>query len=142
MDERLPLELAALAQEYGLLAIYAFGSWADETAARVAGRPTAPAYPTSDVDIGVESLRGHRLDAQARVRVMHRLEALLAVGRVDLVILPEADAFLAADVVRGELLLATDLDAEADIQLYYLARAANLAPFLREQWYDMVGSEP
>jgi len=56
--------------------------------------------------------------------------------------LPEANAFLAADVVRGELLLATDLDAEAEAQLYYLRRAADLAPFLREQWRETVGSEP
>ena len=43
---------------------------------------------------------------------------MLGVDCVDLVILPEANAFLAADAVRGDLLLATDLDAEAEVQLY------------------------
>ena len=62
--------------------------------------------------------------------IVQRLETLLGADRVDLVILPEANAFLAADVVRGELLLATDLDAEAELQLYYLRRAADLAPLL------------
>jgi len=142
MDEDLKRGLEALAGEYGLLAIYAFGSRAEEVAARVAGGPMTAAHPQSDADVGVEPLRDRRLTAQHRVRVMQRLEALLDVDRVDLVILPEADAFLAADAVRGELLLATDLDAEAEVQLYYLRRAADLAPLLREQWRETVGSDP
>jgi len=36
------------------------------------------AHPESDVDVGVEPLRGRRLSAQDRVRVMQRLEAMLA----------------------------------------------------------------
>ena len=142
MDEDLKRALEALAAEYGLLAVYAFGSRAEEVAARVAGGPVTVARPGSDVDIGIEPLRGRRLTAQNRVRVMQRLETLLGVDRVDLVILPEADAFLAADVVRGELLQAADLEAEAEVQLYYLGRAADLAPFLREQWRATVGSRP
>ena len=142
MDEDLQLELGALAAEYGLLAIYVFGSRAKEVAARVAGSPVAASHPESDVDIGVEPLRDRVLAAQDRVRIVQRLETMLCAPRVDLVILPEAEAFLAADVVRGELLLATDLDAEAEVQLYYLRRAADLAPLLREQWRETVGSEP
>ena len=141
MDEDLKRALEALAAEYGLLAIYAFGSRAEEVAARVAGGPMTAAHPQSDADVGVEPLRDRRLTAQHRVRVMQRLEALLDVDRVDLVILPEADAFLAADAVRGELLLTTDLDAEAEVQLYDLRRAADLAPLLREQWRETVGSD-
>jgi len=141
MDEELQRGLDELAAEYGLPAIYVFGSRAEEVAARVAGDPVTAAHPESDVDVGVEPLRGRRLSAQDRVRIMQRLEVLLGADRVDLVILPEADAFLAADVVRGELLLATDLDAEAEVQLYYLRRAADLAPLLREQWREMVGSD-
>jgi uncharacterized protein len=137
----LPDALAALAAEYGLLAIYVFGSRAEEVAARMAGSHMRAAHPESDVDIGVEPQRGRALSAQDRVRIMQRLEELLGVRGVDLVILPEANAFLAADVVRGELLLATDLDAEAEVQLYYLRRAGDLAPLLREQWRDTVGSE-
>jgi predicted nucleotidyltransferase len=141
MDKELQRGLETLAAEHGLLAIYVFGSRAEEVAARLAGSPVAPAHPESDVDIGVEPLRGRRLTAQDRVHIVQQLETLLGAGRVDLVILPEANAFLAADVVRGELLQATDLDAEADEQLYYLRRAADLAPLLRQQWREMVGSE-
>ncbi len=142
MNEDLQLGLEALAAKYGLLAIYVFGSRAEEIAARATGDPVTATHPGSDVDIGVAPLRGRDLSAQDRVRIMQRLETLLDVARVDLVILPEANAFLAADVVRGELLMATDLDAEAEVQLYHLRRAADLAPLLREQWREAVGSEP
>jgi len=131
--------LEARAAEYGLLAIYVFGSRADEIAARAAGNPVTAAHPELHVDVGVEPLRGRTLSAQDRVRPMQQIETLLAARRVDLVILPEATAFLAADVVRDELLLATDLDAEAEVRLYYLRRAANLAPLLREQWRETAG---
>ena len=139
MDEDLHGGLEALAVEYGLLALYVFGSRAEEVAARVAGSPVTAGRAESDVDIGVEPLRGRSLTAQDRVHMVQKLETLLDADRVDLVILPEANAFLAADVVRGELLLATDLDAEAEVQLYYLRRAADLAPLFREQWGEMVG---
>jgi hypothetical protein len=75
-----------------------------------------------------------------RVRLTDRLGTLPnEAPKVDLVVLPEAAAFLAAYVVRGELLLAVDLDAEAVAQLYYLRRAAELAPLLREQWRETIG---
>lgn len=142
MDEELQRGLQALADEYTLVAMYVFGSRAGEVAARLAGGPAPASQPDSDVDVGVEPQRGRMLSAQDRVRIMQRLEALLRVDRVDLVILPEATAFLAADVVRGELLLATDLDAESEVQLYYLRRAADLAPLLREQWHELMGRQP
>ena len=148
MTESLTDALTALCDEHALTALYVFGSRAAEVAAHVTGEAAHvtgeavyAAQPASDVDIGVLPARAGRLSAKARVRLSQQLESLLGVERVDLVVLPEAEAFLAADVVRGELLAATDLDAEAESQLYYLRRAADLAPFLREQWHDRVGSE-
>ncbi|MGB9871922.1 MAG: nucleotidyltransferase domain-containing protein [Anaerolineae bacterium] len=122
-----------LARQYGLIAVYSFGSRAEEMAARVAGRAVEPAHPTSDVDIGVLPAPGRRLTAAERADLTVALEDLLDVPRVDLVILPEAPPFLALDVVRGELLCTTDPDAEAEYQRYVLRRAADLAPFERER---------
>ncbi len=122
-----------LAREYGLAAIYAFGSRAGEIAARVAGEPVESAHPSSDVDIGVLPARGRRLTARERVRLTIALEDALDVRRVDLVILPEASPYLALDVVRGELLHTTDPDAEAEYQLYVLRRAGDLAPYQHER---------
>jgi hypothetical protein len=53
---------------------------------------------------------------------------------VDLVVLPEADPFLALDVIRGELLTCADADAQAEDELYVLRRAGDLARFARERW--------
>ncbi len=139
MDEATQSALQAIAADYRLLAIYVFGSRAQEVAAAAGGDRVSPAHPDSDVDIGVLPLRDHVLSAQDRVRLVHRRETLLQTPRIDLLVLPEAEAFLAADVVRGELLLAVDLDAEAEAQLYYLRRAADLAPLLREQWRETIG---
>lgn len=122
-----------LSEQYSLVAIYAFGSRANEVAARVTGQLMTAAHPRSDVDIGVLPVRGHHLTIRDRVRMAIALEDALDVSRVDLVLLPEAKAFLAADIVCGELLYTTDADAEAEFQLYALRRVADLAPFERER---------
>lgn len=141
MADSLQSEVARLCDEFSLVALYVFGSRAAEVAARVAGLPAPCEHPHSDVDVGALPRRGDTFSARDKVLLAQRLESMLAASRVDLVVVPEAEAFLAADVVRGELLAATDLDAEAEAQLYYLRRAADLAPFLREQWHDAVGAE-
>jgi uncharacterized protein len=94
-----------LAERYGLAELYVFGSRAGEVAARVRGS-TAPEGPDE-------------------------LEDLLGASRVDVVLLPTAGAFLALDVIRGELLYCADPDAQAEYELYVLRRAGDLAPFQR-----------
>jgi len=125
--------LRTLSEQYALVAIYAFGSRADEVAARVAGRAVDSAHSDSDVDIGVLPIRGHRLTARDRVRIAIALEDALDVNRVDLVVASEANPFLASDIVCGELLYTSDADAEAEFQLYALRRVADLAPWERER---------
>jgi len=141
MDPALGTQLAALGASYDVDIMYVFGSRAAETGARVRGEDGPAALPTSDIDIGVQPARGTKLTAQQRVRLTIELEDLLGASRVDLVILPEADPFLAAEVVRGELLYARDLDQEAETQLYYLRRAGDLAPFFRQEWDRVVGRQ-
>ena len=55
------------------------------------------------------------------------------VGRVDLVVLPEADPFLAVNVIRGERLFADDAYLADEYDLYILRRAADLLPLERER---------
>jgi predicted nucleotidyltransferase len=127
--------LAALADRYDLVAVYAFGSRADEIAALVMGRDDAheSLWRTSDVDIGVLPRRGRWLSAMERVELMQALEALFGVARVDLVIASEVSTFLALDIVTGELLHAGDSVAEAEFQLYILRKAGDLAHGERER---------
>ncbi len=130
-------QLEALARRHALSAVYVFGSRAVEILRRVRGETVISDHPEADVDIGVLPLGGgggRRLPAETRVRLTTELEDLFDVTRVDLILLPEADAFLALDVIRGELLYCADPDEEAEYELYVLRRAGDLAPFAQERW--------
>ena len=148
MDAELHTKLRDMLCRYQLTAVYVFGSRAREIASRAGGASTPAAgaaptdHPDSDVDIGVQPLRHTRPSAEQRVRLALELEDLFAVARVDLVVLSEANAPLAAEVVRGELLVCADPDEEAESQLYYLRRAGDLAPFYSEQFRDLLETAP
>lgn len=131
-------ELKAIAVRYSLAAIYGFGSRASEVAQRLAGEAVGAVHPGSDVDIGVRAAPGLRLSARDRVRLATDLEDLLGMGRVDLVILTEADPFLALDVIQGDLLYCADKDAQAEEELHVLRRAGDLAPYARERWKQIL----
>ena len=130
--------LERVAREYGVVALYAFGSRGDEIAARVRDKPVPPGPPASDADIAVQLEPGRRLTGRDRVRLSGELEDLLAAKRVDLVVLPEADPFLALDVIRGELLYCADPDHQAEDELYILRRAGDLAHYARERWQQIL----
>jgi hypothetical protein len=61
------------------------------------------------------------------------LEDILNVRQVDLVVLSEADPFLALDIIRGELLHTEAPDDQAQYELYVLRRAGDLLPFKKER---------
>lgn len=135
--------LRQLAEQYGIRDIYVFGSRAKEIAEHVAA-PSAGSdtqasgtrsseAQTSDVDLAVQPLSGRELEPNDRVRLTDELERLFGAERVDLVVLSEARAFLATEVVKGELLYTSDAGAQAEHELYVLRRAADLAPFQRER---------
>lgn len=126
-------ELKELADRFGLDAIYIFGSRTKEVAAFVRGeRMLTPAHP-SDVDVGVMPAAGNWLMVRDKVRLSIALEDLWDVGRVDMVVLPEASPFLAVDIVAGERVYARDDYAMDEYELYVLRRAGDLAPFERER---------
>ena len=58
---------------------------------------------------------------------------------VDLVILSEADPFLAAEIIRGERLFALDEYEADEFDLYILRRAGALAPLERERMGLILG---
>ncbi len=131
-------QLKAIAVRYSVAALYIFGSRAPEIARKLAGENAASAAPESDVDIGVQPAPGSRLNARDRVQLSAELEDFLGARRVDLVVLPEADPFLALDVIRGELLYCADKDAQAEEELHVLRRAGDLAPYARERWKQIL----
>jgi predicted nucleotidyltransferase len=125
--------LEEMAQRYHLEEVYAFGSRAKEVAARVRNEETGVAHPESDLDIGVRIKPDASLGPSERVRLALEIEDLLEVSRVDLVILQEAEPFLAVDIIRGELLYAEDLNRQARYELYLLRRAGDLHSFKKER---------
>lgn len=65
------------------------------------------------------------------------LEALFRVNGVDLVVIPEADPFLAAYIVRRERVYARDSYLADEYDLSILRRAGDLTPLERE-WMQII----
>ncbi|MGH7551938.1 MAG: nucleotidyltransferase domain-containing protein, partial [Longimicrobiales bacterium] len=119
--------LDSLARRFGIADLYVFGSRAGEIAARVRGSIEPPRAPSeSDADIAVRPRFGVRFEASDRVDLTLALEELLRVPRVDLVVLPEAGAFLALAAISGELLYCDNSTDQAEHELYVLRRAGDL----------------
>jgi predicted nucleotidyltransferase len=125
--------LQGLCSRHRIDLLYVFGSRAGEIAGAVAGNPVASTAPGSDVDIGVLPHAGARMDVREKSSIAIELEELLGVRRVDLVLLPEADPFVAANIIRGELLYFSDRNLADEYELYILRRAGDLAPLERER---------
>jgi hypothetical protein len=85
----------------------------------------------ADLDAGALEESGRMLSARDRVGLTLALEDLFQVARVDLVVLNEAPAFLALEIIAGELLYVRDRDYVARYELHVLRRAGDLAPFER-----------
>jgi predicted nucleotidyltransferase len=135
-------DLTALAERFGLDAIYLFGSRASEVAAFARGQADLNTDAASDVDVAVLPRRNRQLSARDKVRLAAALEDLWDVGRVDLVVLPEANPFLTVDAVAGECMYARDPDALAEYELYVLRRAGDLAPFERARRRQLLEQAP
>lgn len=127
------LKFKSLILRYGLSEMYVFGSRAREIASYVRNGEALKGPSASDVDIGVRTQPEHTLSPAERVQLTIDLEDMLDVPRVDLVILDEAEPFLAADIIKGELLYAEDLDRQARYELFVLRRAGDLAPFKKQR---------
>lgn len=127
------LQLQKIAHKYGIDQIYAFGSRSKEIAMYLRGEEVINSHSKSDVDLGVCLTEDVSIDASQRVQIAIEMEDLLGVSRVDLVILDEADPFLALEIIRGEMLYTADIDRQSRYELYLLRRAGDLLPFKRER---------
>jgi predicted nucleotidyltransferase len=122
--------LVHLCEQYALDSLYAFGS-RGQSAARSIQTDTPMPVSESDLDIGV--LPRNMLSVSKKIELALALESLFGVSRVDLVILPEADPFLAANIIRGERLYARNAYQSDEYELYILRRAGDLSPLERER---------
>jgi predicted nucleotidyltransferase len=120
-------EIAGLARKYQLQIIYAFGSRAKEIYGRVEGRRQRSSRLKSDLDIGIKPQR--RLTVKEKVEIALFFEDLFDVPKVDVVVILDAPALLAYEIVSGELLYAKDENFEAEYLLYIMRRAGDLMPY-------------
>jgi predicted nucleotidyltransferase len=131
--------LARICQMFHVATLYVFDSRADDALAWVKGEKQIFEHGPSDVDIGVRPVPGMSLAVEEKVRLAIALEDLFDVGEVDVVFLPEADPFLAANVARGERLYARDEYKADEYGLYVLRRAGDLIPLERERMALVLG---
>lgn len=134
-------QLTGICRRYGIDILYAFGSRAKEITEWISGQKKAASHPMSDVDIGVLPQTERSLNVRDKVHLMADLEDLFEVGRVDLVVLSEASAFLALEVIQGEILYEVDPDRTAEYELYVMRRAGDLALFERERVEQILTQE-
>jgi hypothetical protein len=87
----------------------------------------------------VKALTGKKWSVREKVLLADALEGLLGIQQVDLVCLTEADPFLAAEIIRGERLFASDSHEADEYELYVLRRAGDLAPLERERMALVLG---
>lgn len=113
-----------LCKEFGISILYVFGSRSKEVVQFLAGKTKLP-RKDSDVDIGVKPFPAKKLTEKEKVLLTIRLEEILGVDRVDLVLLPEVDPFLAAEIIRGERLYQRDKVEADEYELYILRRAGD-----------------
>ena len=130
---RLSSQLHEFCNRYGLDIMYAFGSRAQEIFQYSHGKGKLDEASAADVDLGVKTLRDSPLSPREKVNLTIALEELLGVKRVDLVILSEADPFLAANIIRGERIFCRDAYLAHEYELFVLRRAGDLAPLERER---------
>lgn len=136
MNDRL-LALHQICQQFKVDILYLFGSRAVEVQQWLTGQREALSDSASDVDVGVKPLPGVDFGLNEKVKLAIALEDFWDVGRVDLIYLPDADPFLAANVIRGERMYAQDTYRADEYDLYILRRAGDLA-YLERKRMDLV----
>jgi predicted nucleotidyltransferase len=131
-DSPMP-DLQVICRRYRVEILYAFGSRASEIKALAEGNGKESDSKHSDADIGVKLAPGATLSVMEKVRLALELEDLLGLSRIDLALLSEVDAFVAANIIRGERLYCDDGRRADEYDLYILRRAGDLAFLERER---------
>ncbi len=125
--------LEKLCEDFGIDILYVFGSRSKEVADLLGDETLTLSAGLSDVDIGVRLIHGKKLTVKEKSLLSILLEDLSGATRVDLVILSDADPFLASNIVRGERLYAKNENGADEYELYIMRRAGDLIPLERER---------
>lgn len=133
MNHMITGKLKNIAEKYQIADIYTFGSRQDDVLAFIRGEVTGLKKGGSDLDIGVRSERDVRWSIEDKVEMTMDFEDIFKVNNIDLVILNEAEPYLALEIIKGELLYTNDPDEQARYELYVMRRAGDLLQFKRQR---------
>jgi predicted nucleotidyltransferase len=111
--------------------LYVFGSRGAEIRKMLDEDAGVEPAKSSDVDIAVKLSGDRTLSVREKTELSVTMENLLGVDRADVILLSEADPFLAVNIIRGERLFCADQCEADEYELYVLRRAGDLAPFER-----------
>jgi predicted nucleotidyltransferase len=129
-------------RRHGVDSLYLFGSRAEELQSWLEQETDGTIPSSSDIDVGIKVKTDERWPIEKKVSLTIDLENYFGCRKVDLVLLNEADPFLAAEIVRGERVYARN-EVEADeYDLYVLRRAGDLAPLEKERMALILGEAP
>lgn len=124
-------ELQKICKDYNITALYVFGSRAAEMVRALDDDSYSFAPSASDLDVGILSQSDFSVDT--KVNLTLDLENLFNATNVDLFVLQEVDAFLAANIIRGERVFTADSYFADEYELFVLSRAGDLAELERER---------
>ncbi len=130
MNTRLQ-KIEQLCRKYQLKALYVFGSRSTDMLQAMQDDSIRLVRSLSDLDFGV--LTHSPFSIEDKVNLTLELETLFGSSDIDLFILQEVDAFLAANIIRGERVFAEDPYLADEYELFVLRRAGDLAELERQR---------
>lgn len=120
-----------ICEKYQIKAFYVFGSRGAELFQAIHDDSVQLAKTQSDLDFGI--LTHSLLSIESKISLTMELENLFGLPDIDLFILQEVDAFLAANIIRGERVFAEDPYLADEYELFVLRRAGDLAELERQR---------
>jgi predicted nucleotidyltransferase len=121
--------LDRLCHDHGVLAVYLFGSRADDGLRLLRGEEVS--REGSDLDVGVV-FRDSSINFERLASLQVGFEDVFAPLQVDLVPLNRVDALFQFAAIDGHRIVSTDVDAADDYELRIMNRAADLLPIQRQ----------
>ena len=113
------MELLRICEGYQILAVYLFGSMANEGVALLDDKLPVNVDPLADLDVGVVFLQPVS-DPKERVKLYKRLYTnlsdLFSPLPLDLVILQETGVIIQSEAIRGQLIYSRDDDQRTDYE--------------------------
>ncbi len=124
-------KIEQICRKYQVKALYVFGSRSPDMFHAIKDDVYQLNPSQSDLDIGV--LTHSPFSIENKVNLTLELENLFGLPSIDLFILQEVDAFLAANIIRGERVYAEDSYFADEYDLFILRRAGDLVELERQR---------